>query len=911
MTADRVQALLAGATVITPNRRLALYIKSEYDTAQACSGKSVWPSADTLPYGAFLERTWQELALAAQGEQSEQGALLLSAQQEIALWETVIESSRLAGLLLNPSMAARGAREAWITQHAFHMDVAAHRAAWDSSGEDAAAFGEWSRAYSERLRSAGWIDSAQLPGRIAQALNGGARSRVRHILRAGYDGYTPQQQRLFDAFTQSGCVVSDAPLAGAAPRNATAYACDDAEAELTHVAGRVRSLLAAHADALPRLRIGVVVPDLAARRAAVMRVFDDVLEPSRVTVPGDATPRLFNCSLGLPLTSYPVVFNAFLILRLAGGEATLEEAGVLLRSPYLGGAEAELASRALVDAQLRARGRKRVNPGALRAAAHELSPRLAALLEPWLAGAREARGLRQPPSAWSTTFLSLLKGLGWPGERTLDSTEYQTFEKFRDVVSSLSGLDALRPRLTHAEALSVLRRLAADTVFQAEAHAAPVQILGTLESIGLSFDALFVTGLAGDAWPAAPRPNPFLPVALQRALGVPHASAEWELQFARRMTTQWLNAAPEVTLTWPQRDGERELAMSPLIDTIAATMQATAAPLPSSLSPLTLLRDALFGARCFETLADERAPLLPSLPEGVRVSGGTQMFQNQAACPFRAFAIHRLGASGLEEGADGLDPRDRGSLVHQALAALWRDLGSQANLLALDDAALEQKTRLAVDAAVQALCQTRPDIMTGAFAALERTRLTALLLRLAALEKARAPFEVVACEQPRAPVIAGVQLRARIDRVDQLADGSHVILDYKTGLAHIGGWLGERPDEPQLPLYAVAGDADVSGVAFVQLRAREVVFNGLTRDEQVLPDVATLATSKNLSAQYASWPALLASWRTVLEQLARDYLAGHAEVAPKLHPKTCEYCDLSALCRVRELIDRSASLDDA
>ena len=199
--------------------------------------------------------------------------------------------------------------------------------------------------------------------------------------------------------------------------------------------------------------------------------------------------------------------------------------------------------------------------------------------------------------------------------------------------------------------------------------------------------------------------------------------------------------------------------------------------------------------------------------------------------------------------------------------------------------------------------------MTDAFAALERERLTALLLRLTALEKARAPFEVVACEQPRAPVIAGVRVSARLDRVDSLADGSQVILDYKTGLANIGGWLGEHPDEPQLPLYAVSGDADVSGVAFVQLRAREVAFKGLTRDDKVLPEVATLAASKNLSTQYAGWPALLDSWRTVLEQLARDYLAGHAEVAPKRYPQTCAYCELGALCRVRELTERAASID--
>jgi probable DNA repair protein len=512
--------------------------------------------------------------------------------------------------------------------------------------------------------------------------------------------------------------------------------------------------------------------------------------------------------------------------------------------------------------------------------------------------ARAARALRQPPSAWSATFLALLKGLGWPGERALDSAEFQTFEKWREVVSSQSALDPLRARLTLGDALSALRRIAADTVFQPEGNDAPVQVLGTLESTGLTFDALFVTGLAGDAWPAAPRANPFLPAVLQRALDVPHASAAWELDFARRMTQAWCGAAPQVTFTWPRRDGERELRMSPLLDAVPDGGEATAA--------LPLLRDALYAARRAETLADSEAPPLAA---SARVGGGAALFQNQAACPFRAFAIHRLGAAGLEEGADGLDARERGSLVHQALSTLWQDLGSHAQLLALSAAELEQKTATAVNAAVDALSRARPDLMSEAFAALERERLKALLLRLTELEKSRAPFEVVAREQQRALQVAGVQLNARLDRVDRLADGSEIILDYKTGLAHTGGWLGERPDEPQLPLYAVSSEADVSGIAFVQLRAREVAFRGVTRDEAVLPEVAALATSKTFAAQYAHWPALLQSWRGVLEQLARDYLAGRAAVAPKDLRRTCEYCELGALCRVRELTANAPSAD--
>lgn len=888
MSPDRVQALAAGATVVTPNRRLALFIKGEYDAAQTARGNTLWPSADALPYAAFLERTWQELSLAGNG------AMLLSPLQEIALWETVIESSRHAGLLLNPTAAARNAREAWLTQHAYAMDHPRHRAAWEALNEDAAAYGEWRRVYAERLSAARWIDSAQLPGAIAGAIAAGAVPRVRRLLRAGYDTYSPQQQRLFDVLKESGCAIEDMPGAGISASSTVRIACDDGEAELNHVASCVRALLDGQRanNRTSRLRIGVVVPDLAARRSAVLRIFDDALEPLRVVTPGATTPRLFESSLGLPLTSYPIVFIGFLVLRLAGGEIALDDAGAVLRSPHVGGggADGELAERALADATLRQRRRNPVTPGALLLAAQARAPRLAALIEAWIPKARAARALRQPPSAWSATFLALLKGLGWPGGRALDSAEFQTFEKFRDVVSNLSALDPLRARLTLAEALGALRRIAADTVFQPEGNAAPVQVLGTLESTGLTFDALFVTGLAGDTWPAAPRANPFLPPALQRALNVPHASAAWELDFARRMTQSWCRAAPQVVFTWPRRDGERELRMSPLLDAVPdGGDSAATAP---------LLRDALYAARGVETLSDWHAPPLAA---GEHVGGGAALFQNQAACPFRAFAIHRLGATGLDESGDGLDARERGSLVHHALSALWQDLGSHARLLTLTAAELEQKAGTAAQAAVAALSRTRPDLMSEAFAALERERLKALLLRLTDLEKSRVPFEVVAREQPRALQVAGVHVDARLDRVDRLADGSEIILDYKTGKANAASWLGERPDEPQLPLYAVSSEADISGVAFVQLRAREIAFKGVTRDDTVLPDVNALAASKSFAAQYANWPALLQSWRGVLEQLACDYLAGRAEVAPKDMRRTCEYCELGALCRVREL----------
>ena len=129
----------------------------------------------------------------------------------------------------------------------------------------------------------------------------------------------------------------------------------------------------------------------------------------------------------------------------------------------------------------------------------------------------------QSPHAWARHFSALLDAAGFPGERTLDSAEFQTRAKWYEVLGEFALLERVLPRMSCAQALARLRRLRADTLFQPESNDAPVQVLGILESAGLEFDHLWVSGLTDDAWPLAARPNPFIPVALQKKAGDPRS----------------------------------------------------------------------------------------------------------------------------------------------------------------------------------------------------------------------------------------------------------------------------------------------------------------------------------------------------------------------------------------------------
>src|ERR1700704_2458930 len=74
----------AGIAVVTPNRRLAQALAREFDERQIASGLTAWETADILPFGAFVERLYED---ALYSDIAAQLPMLLAPSQEQVLWE--------------------------------------------------------------------------------------------------------------------------------------------------------------------------------------------------------------------------------------------------------------------------------------------------------------------------------------------------------------------------------------------------------------------------------------------------------------------------------------------------------------------------------------------------------------------------------------------------------------------------------------------------------------------------------------------------------------------------------------------------------------------------------------------------------------------------------------------------------
>src|SRR6266849_5556093 len=810
------QGRSAAVTVVTPNKRLSQALMLEFDAFQIGKALSVWEAPDILPFGAFVQRLYEDGLYA---DLSAELPMLLTPSQEEEVWKQVVGGS---GLLAVEGAAAK-CRDAWNLANLWRIRPGA-------GNQDTEAFARWLTHYKKKTEND--LDTPRLPDALQRFLPELKRPKL--VVAYAFDILPPQTKEFLDA------LGTEIAFCRPDPRSATVSraAFDSAKREIEAAAQWARARLEAGGK-----RIGVVVPSLPEDRKEVARVFSRVMRPG-----GEKAAMPFNISIGIPLERYPVVALALSVLRVSQEEIPFEDASRLVRSPFIGGAETELGARMRLEARLREKlGASVVLPKLIAAAGQ--TPLLRARLEKLYALRETGLFSQKTPAEWARHFSSVLEAAGFPGERALDSEE-----------------------MSFSQAFQTLRKICADTLFQPETPDTPIQVLGLLESAGVEFDHLWVTGLTDEAWPLKTSPNPFLPLAQQRKAGIPEASAETSLALDRRITDGWKQAAGEVVFSHFTKEEDRDVLPSPLI----AGLPEKAVEIPA----FSKLRDVIFASRKTETLQDRVAPAVREK----QVRGGTRVLSDQAACPFRSFASHRLHAVEVEEPAEGLDASKRGKLVHELMRNLWSALK--------DSSALQKDLSAQIeDAATAAVKELQ---IEGRFADLERTRLVRLAREWLEVEKQRPPFSVVSTEEKRPIVFGGVQFDARIDRMDRLGSGGYAILDYKTSRNLTPKqWEPPRPDDPQLALYAVSAKEEVTAVVFAKVRPGEMRMMGYSRDDKALPRVQ----------KAKAWQPLLRDWKNEAESLGKSFAGGEAGVDPKKDLMTCRYCGLETLCRVYEKIN--------
>ena len=856
-------ALASGATLIVANAQRQAAVRAAWSAAQRAAGRALWNTPRVLTFTQFAERR-----LAEQWSANNLPDQLLPAAAE---WALLRELRRESG----------GSGEARALLGSLRMlrdwQVPRGRAALGGSPEGnllleaLAALDAHSRDHGRRPL-AEWLDELEpAAGELWCAGVGGLPAAQRATL-----------QRL------GARAIEDEPRSAAV---SVATAGDD-DHELALIADWCR----AHLEQDPARRLLIVDAKLRQRRRQYERVLSQALSPSEWLAPeARAFSTFFSIEGGQPLTDFPLIAHALLTLRLLTSKLRFDEVVLWLRMPFLD--TDDLYAGASIEALIRDGHKLEFSAAALAAQLEHKegdAPRALA--------ARLRQGLallgNEPRSAqdWSARLLAALRAVGWHGSRPLRTDEQQTVNRWYSLFDEYSALGGWLPRASAGDAVATLVDLARERSFDPASVAAPVTLSDSHDDPLVRYDAIWVAGLDAAQWPPPPRPDVFIPLRLQVAAGIPAASAAGQSARARASLAAWRAATPELVCSWARLDGDAHRTPSPLLVRIES--QAAYSPRHGAILPP--LAAGLRTAQ-LEPLDDSQGVAVNT---AFIVPGGVKPLTLQAECGFHAYGEVRMYGEALEEPRPGIDPRDRGKLLHKALELVWSKFDAHFLTLAGSDPlsrgpAIADSVRAAVTHVYRG--HVPPELHSAVER--ERFRLERLIEALFQEEARRSTFHIESLESLRQVTIAGGTFEVRIDRIDSLQGGGYAILDYKTGEPRSLRWKPERLRDPQLLTYLLAEQGrDVQALANISLTRGRAKFVGKAARTGLLPDVTGQNPNKVPADRIdAIWQADLDEWLGALRAIARRYLDGDATVQPAAD--ACRNCHLTVLCRRVELAE--------
>ena len=471
---------------------------------------------------------------------------------------------------------------------------------------------------------------------------------------------------------------------------------------------------------------------------------------------------------------------------------------------------------------------------------------------------REALQHSRPLAQWLTALRTALQAGGqWPGLEAdpaglaLLATLRLTEEAQAHFVQALAATDWSTRRMDAAEFSTWVKAALEGASFVPEsAHAqqdVQVVVLPMSQLLARPFAAVVLPGCDEVRLPAAPEPPGTWTAAQRSALGLPTREV---LQDAARAAWQNVLQLPYADVLWRQGDdGGEPLLPSPLVQA------------------LQLNGGAAHGAdpRDHRTITPQ--PTLPPQAHGSELPVqrlSASAYEDLRRCPYRFFALRQLGLKEADELEDEVDKRDFGLWLHAVLKIFHEALAADVTLgdglaarLALMEQAAAEATRAAglPDAAFLPFAAAWPQVRDG------------YLQWLAEHEATGARFGWA--ERWQELPLGSITLVGQIDRLDQLADGSTLVMDYKTeSIGTTQGRVKTPTEDTQLAFYAALQPDDTLQAAYVNVGekggtktvlqpdvvdVRDVLITGILHDmERITSGAAMAALGEGMACEYCA-----------------------------------------------------------
>ena len=389
-----------------------------------------------------------------------------------------------------------------------------------------------------------------------------------------------------------------------------------------------------------------------------------------------------------------------------------------------------------------------------------------------------------------------------------------------------------------------------------EAH---VVILPLSQLLGRPVQAVVLPGCDEVRLAVCPEPAGAWTAAQRTLLGLPTRA---EMTQNQRAAWQYALTTPHLDVLWRLSENGENLMPSGFVQELL--LSPAMALQPSAVTPDPRPQRVVVIAPVSAPLPNAQA--LPVL----RLSASA--YEDLRACPYRFFALRQLGLQEADELQSGLGKRDFGSWLHLLLNIFQNALKNTSNTaVASTNSARAAMLNIAAQEATETLGLGAEEFLP--FAAIWPRVRDGYLEWLLVHEASGATY--IEGEVSKRIPLGKLELIGKIDRIDQLGDGSRVVMDYKTeARSTTQGRLDHAGEDTQLAFYAALLEDDTLSAAYINLGEKEATKTyaqpGITelRDDLI---------------------------NGILEDTNR--ISGGALLPALGEGKVCDYCAARGLCR--------------
>ena len=384
-------------------------------------------------------------------------------------------------------------------------------------------------------------------------------------------------------------------------------------------------------------------------------------------------------------------------------------------------------------------------------------------------------------------------------------------------------------------------------------------ILPLSQLLGRKLAAVVLPGCDELRLPVSPEPSgPWTPQQ-RLLLGLP---TRQELGLAQRAAWHYALTAPHLDVLWRTSEGGEALMPSGYVQEL-------------QLQQLQLQQMVVMAADPRPQRNVLAAPTAPPQPTG-QLLPITQLsasaYEDLRRCPYRFFALRQLKLQEADELDSELGKRDFGNWLHLLLQTFHTQLKIESNTAIADDLSAQAAIlNIAADEATKTLGLNAEEFLP--FAAIwpnVRDGYLDWLATHAASGASYAEGEVF----KRVP-LGKLTLVGKLDRIDRMPDGSHLVIDYKTEpRSTTQTRLKDGSEDTQLAFYAALLPDDTLAAAYVNLGEKEPT------KTYAQPHIVQMRDDLIIG---------------ILSDIER--IDGGAPLPALGEGKACEYCSARGLCR--------------